>query len=326
MISAATIRAAIPGVLTDAYFPELPNHYRGKVRDNYDLPDGRRILISTDRQSAFDQILAAVPFKGQLLTQIARFWFEATADIAPNHVLDYPDPNVVVGRRLGMLPVEMVVRDYLTGSTETSIWPMYRDGRRMMYGVNFPDGLRKNDPLPATVITPTTKAAAGSHDAPVTPKEVVERGLLSQAQWDEVADLSLRLFARGREMAAKRGLILVDTKFEFGLDSAGRITLADEILTPDSSRYWKKVSYAKHHAKGEEPENLDKEFLRLWIAGRCDPYREPIPAIPEETLIEFAGKYIALYEKVTGRRFKAPPADEPVRTRIRRNLAPYFPK
>jgi phosphoribosylaminoimidazole-succinocarboxamide synthase len=326
MISAATIRAAIPGVLTDAHFPELPNHYRGKVRDNYDLPDGRRILISTDRQSAFDQILAAVPFKGQLLTQIARFWFEATADIAPNHVLDYPDPNVVVGRRLDMLPVEMVVRDYLTGSTETSIWPMYRDGRRRMYGVNFPEGLRKNDPLPATVITPTTKAAAGSHDAPVTPKEVVERGLLGQAQWDEVADLSLRLFARGREMAAKRGLILVDTKFEFGLDSFGRITLADEILTPDSSRYWKKASYARRHAKGEEPENLDKEFLRLWIASRCDPYREPIPAIPEETLIEFTGKYIALYEKVTAREFKAPPADEPVRERIRRNLAPYFPK
>ncbi len=326
MISAAAIRAAIPGVLTDAHFPELPNHYRGKVRDNYDLPDGRRILISTDRQSAFDQILAAVPFKGQLLTQIARFWFEATADIAPNHVLDYPDPNVVVGRRLDMLPVEMVVRDYLTGSTETSIWPMYRDGRRMMYGVSFPEGLRKNDPLPASVITPTTKAAAGSHDAPVTPKEVVERGLLSQAQWDEVADLSLRLFARGREMAAGRGLILVDTKFEFGLDPSGRITLADEILTPDSSRYWKKASYAKRHAKGEEPENLDKEFLRLWIAGRCDPYREPIPAIPEETLIEFAGKYIALYEKVTGRGFKAPAAGEPVRARIRRSLASYFPR
>jgi phosphoribosylaminoimidazole-succinocarboxamide synthase len=143
MISADTIRAAIPGVLTEAHFPELPGYYRGKVRENYDLPDGRRILISTDRQSAFDQILAAVPFKGELLTQIARFWFEATADIAANHVLDYPDPNVVVGRRLAMLPVEMVVRDYLTGSTETSIWPMYRDGRRAMYGLHLPDGLQQ---------------------------------------------------------------------------------------------------------------------------------------------------------------------------------------
>src|SRR5262249_5852952 len=157
------------------------------------------------------------------------FWFEATADVAPNHVISYPDPNVVIGRRLAMLPVEMVVRDFLTGSTETSIWPMYRDGRRMMYGIHFLDGLSKNDKLPATIITPTTKAAAGSHDAPVTPKEIVERGLLTQAQWDEVAGLSLRLFVRGREMAAKRGLILVDTKFEFGLDPGGKITLADEI-------------------------------------------------------------------------------------------------
>jgi phosphoribosylaminoimidazole-succinocarboxamide synthase len=324
MISADTIRAAIPGVLTEAEFPELPGYYRGKVRENYDLPGGRRILISTDRQSAFDQILVAVPFKGELLTQIARFWFEATADIAANHVLGYPDPNVVVGRRLAMLPVEMVVRDYLTGSTETSIWPMYRDGRRAMYGLHLPDGLRKNDKLPGTVITPTTKAAAGSHDAPVTPAEIVERGLLSQAQWDEVAALSLKLFERGRVMAAKRGLILVDTKFEFGLDESGRMILADEILTPDSSRYWKTASYGERHRRGEEPENLDKEFLRLWIAARCDPYREPIPAIPEATLIEFTGKYIALYESVTGKEFRAPAASEPVKARIRRNLAPFF--
>src|SRR5262249_31066614 len=190
--------------------------------------------------------------------------------------------------------------------------------------IHFPEGLSKNDKLPATVITPTTKAAVGSHDTPVTPGELVERGLLSRAQWDEVAALSLRLFARGREMAARRGLILVDTKFEFGLDPDGKITLADEILTPDSSRYWKKGSYAERHRKGEEPENLDKEFLRLWIAARCDPYREPIPAIPAETLIEFAGKYIALYETVTGRAFTAPCASEPVRARIRRNLAPFF--
>ncbi len=266
-----------------------------------------------------------MPYKGQLLTQIARYWFEATSDVARNHVLEYPDPNVVVGRRLAMLPVEMVVRDYLTGSTETSIWPMYRDGRRAMYGIHLPDGLRKNDKLPSTVITPTTKASTGSHDTPVTPAETVERGLLTQAQWDEVAALSLKLFERGRTMAAKRGLILVDTKFEFGLDESGRITLADEILTPDSSRYWKRASYGKRHQRQEEPESLDKEFLRLWIAARCDPYREPIPAIPEETLIEFTGKYIALYEAVTGCSFEAPPAGEPVKARIRRNLAPFFP-
>lgn len=324
MLSAAAIRAAIPGVLTEAEFPQLPNYYRGKVRENYDLPDGRRILISTDRQSAFDQVLAAVPFKGQVLTQTARFWFEATKDICPNHVIEYPDPNVVVGRRLDMLPIEMVVRDYLTGSTDTSIWSMYKAGRRTMYGLDFADGMVKNDKLPSTILTPTTKAEVGGHDAPVSPQEVVARGLLTQAQWDELARLSLALFARGREIAARNGLILVDTKFEFGVDGEGRITLADEILTPDSSRYWKADSYAARHAKGEEPESLDKEFLRIWIAGRCDPYKDPIPAIPDDTLVEFSAKYIALFEAVTGQTFEAPSASESVKERIRGNLERYF--
>jgi phosphoribosylaminoimidazole-succinocarboxamide synthase len=325
MLDADTIRAAIPNVLTEAHFPELPNYYRGKVRENYDLPDGSRILISTDRQSAFDQVLAAVPFKGQVLTQTARFWFEATADICPNHVLDYPDPNVVVGRRLEMLPVEMVVRDYITGSTDTALWTLYNKGNRTPYGVALPEGLRKNDKLPGTILTPTTKAAAGGHDAPITPAEIVAQKLLTQRQWDEVAALSLALFARGREIAARHGLILVDTKFEFGVDPLGRITLADEILTPDSSRYWQAGSYAARHAAGEEPESLDKEFLRLWIAARCDPYREPIPAIPDDTLVDFARKYVSLYETVTGRTFDAPPIHEPVKQRIRRNLARFFP-
>lgn len=325
MISEDVLRAAIPAVLTEAHFPELPNYYRGKVRENYDLPDGRRILVSTDRQSAFDQVLAAVPFKGQVLTQTARFWFEQTADICPNHVIEYPDPNVVVGRRLDMLPVEVVVRDYLTGSTDTAIWTMYKSGARKLYGIDFPDGMSKNDKLAATILTPTTKATtAGGHDHPITPAEIVAEGLLTQKQWDEVAEIALKLFARGREIAARNGLILVDTKFEFGTDAEGRITLADEILTPDSSRYWRADSYAARHAAGQEPESLDKEFLRLWIAGRCDPYKEPIPEIPDETLVDFSRRYIDLYEKVTGRTFTAPKPGETVKERIRRNLAPYF--
>jgi phosphoribosylaminoimidazole-succinocarboxamide synthase len=230
----------------------------------------------------------------------------------------------VVGRRLDMLPIEMVVRDYLTGSTDTSIWSMYKAGRRQMYGLDFPDGLVKNDKLPGTILTPTTKAAVGGHDAPISPAEIVATGLLTQAQWDELARLSLALFARGREIAAKNGLILVDTKFEFGVDGDGRITLADEILTPDSSRYWRAANYGERHARGEEPESLDKEFLRLWIAARCDPYTQPIPAIPDDTLVEFSRKYIALFEAVTGRAFDAPPDGEPVKERIRRNLARYF--
>ena len=312
--------------LTEANFSELPNFQEGKVRDSYDLPDGRRIMITTDRQSAFDRVLAAVPFKGQVLNQTARFWFDQTADICPNHVLGYPDPNIVVAKNLSMLPVEMVVRDYITGSTETSIWPMYERGERVLYGIQFPDGLVKNQKLPETILTPTTKAEQGDHDAPITAEGIVARGLLSQEQWDELARLSLAIFARGREVAARNGLILVDTKYEFGLDEDGRITLADEVHTPDSSRYWHAASYADRLAAGKEPESLDKEFLRLWIAERCDPYKDPIPEIPPETLVEFSEKYIALYELVTGQPFERPSVDRPVHDRVRANLAAAFPE
>lgn len=318
-------RRALAGVLTDAEFPELPAFHRGKVRDSYDLPDGRRVMIATDRQSAFDHVLAAVPYKGQVLTQTARFWFEQTADICPNHVIGYPDPNVVVAKTLDILPIEMVVRDYMTGSTETSIWPMYERGERLLYGHHFADGLSKNEKLPETIITPTTKASAGEHDAPVTAAEILEKGVLTQAQWDDVSEKSLAVFARGRDIAARNGLILVDTKFEFGLDEDGRIVLADEILTPDSSRYWKADSYEGRFAAGEEPESLDKEFLRLWVRGQCDPYSEPIPEIPADTLLEFAGKYVALYETVTGRSFDFSDTIIPVRERVRSALTGAFP-
>jgi len=319
-------RQALAGVLTDAHFPELPNFQRGKVRDSYDLPDGRRIMVATDRQSAFDRVLAAVPFKGQTLTQTARFWFDETADLCPNHVLDYPDPNVVVGRRLAMLPVEFVVRDYLTGSTETSIWPRYQRGAREVYGHRLPDGLVKNAKLPKTLITPTTKGGAGEHDRPVSALEIVAEGLMSRDLWDEAAARSLAVFARGREIAARHGLILVDTKFEFGLDEAGRLVLADEILTPDSSRYWHAASYRERHARGAEPDSLDKEFLRLWIRERCDPYREPIPEIPEETLLAFSARYVRLFETVTGQAFRYPDPERPVRARVLAALASTFPE
>ncbi len=324
MIDEQMIRSQVDNVLTDATVAELPNHYQGKVRDTYVLDDGRMIIIATDRQSAFDKNLAAVPFKGQVLTQTARFWFEATEDICANHVIEYPDPNVVVCKNLDMLPVEMVVRDYMTGSTNTSIWPMYRDGAREMYGVTFPDGLEKNQKLPETILTPTTKAAQGEHDAPITPAEIVSQGLLSQERWDELAELSLAVFARGRELAAERGLILVDTKFEFGLDENGKVCLADEILTPDSSRYWLADSYADKLAAGENPEGLDKEFLRLWVSERCDPYKDEIPEIPADTLVEFSGRYIRLYETVTGQSFAAEADERPVLERIRENLSGYF--
>jgi phosphoribosylaminoimidazole-succinocarboxamide synthase len=223
-----------------------------------------------------------------------------------------------------MLPVEMVVRDYMTGSTNTSIWPMYRDGAREMYGVTFPDGLDKNQKLPETILTPTTKAAQGEHDAPITPEGIVEQGLLTQDRWDELAELSLAVFARGRELAGERGLILVDTKFEFGLDENGEVCLADEILTPDSSRYWLQESYEEKMVAGENPDGLDKEFLRLWVNERCDPYKDAIPEIPDDTLVEFSGRYIRLFESVTGLDFAAEADGVPVLDRIRKNLASYI--
>ena len=310
-------------VLEEATLPELPNHYRGKVRDNYDLADGRRILITSDRISAFDRHLAAIPFKGQVLTQTARYWFEQTADICPNHVLAYPDPNVVVGRRLDILPVEIVVRGYLAGTTSTSVLTRYRAGEREMYGHRFPDGMRPNEVLPRAIITPTTKAGHGDHDAPLTEAEILERGLLTPAQWGSLSDTALALFARGQEMAARRGLILADTKYEFGTDPEGRIVLADEVHTPDSSRYWFAASYPARFEAGEAPESFDKDVLRSWVVARCDPYRDPIPEIPQDVILGAAAIYIRAYETITGETFVLPdPAEVPLE-RIRRNLAGF---
>ena len=316
----------LAGVLTEAEFPELPGYQCGKVRESYDLGDGRRLMIATDRQSAFDHVLAAVPDKGHVLTATAAFWFEHTADICPNHVIEYPDPNVIIAKELNMLPVEMVVRDYITGTTDTSIWTMYAKGARTVYGQTLPDGLVKNDKLPGTIITPTTKGAVGGHDHPITAEDIVGQGLLSQAQWDEAAQKSLALFARGREIAAANGLILVDTKYEFGLDENGVVTIADEIHTPDSSRYWRAETYASRHAAGDEPENLDKEFLRLWVRARCDPYHDPLPEIPAETLIEFSNKYVSLYEAITGKTFHRADPSVPVKHRIRAALSQALPE
>ena len=311
-------------VLADATIPELPNHYRGKVRDNYDLPDGRRIIIASDRLSAFDRILAAIPHKGQVLTQTARYWFDRTADICPNHVLEYPDPNVVIGRRLNILPVEIVVRDYLAGTTGTSILSLYKQGRRSMYGHTLPDGLRDNQRLPQPIITPTSKAVDAGHDAPMTPDEILDQGLLTTQQWDAVSAYALALFARGQSLAAEKGLILVDTKYEFGTDADGRITLADEIHTADSSRYWIADTYRAKFAAGERPDSFDKDFMRAWVAARCDPYADAIPEIPAAMIADTSKVYIQAFEIITGQTFAPPTAGEPVLARIRRNLAPYY--
>ena len=311
-------------VLADATIPELPSHYKGKVRENYDLPDGRRIIIATDRLSAFDVILTAIPFKGQVLTQTARYWFDRTADICPNHVLGYPDPNVVIGQRLDILPVEIVVRGYLAGTTGTSILPRYKRGERSMYGVTLPEGLRDNEKLPEAIITPTSKAFDGGHDEPLSPADILGQRLLTKEQWDAVSAYALALFARGQKLAAERGLILVDTKYEFGTDKDGRIVLADEIHTPDSSRYWIADSYDEALRSGARPKSFDKDFIRGWVTERCDPYKEPIPPIPAELVEQTAQVYIQACEAITGQPFEPDLTGASVLERVRTNLRPYF--
>lgn len=316
-------------VLDHARIPELPNPYFGKVRDCYDLPatatePARRILISSDRISAFDRILAAIPYKGQVLTQLARWWFDRTADICPNHVLAYPDPNVVIGKHVTILPVEVVVRGYLAGTTSTSVLTQYKAGVRSMYGHTLPDGLRDNQVLPAAIITPTSKAFDGGHDEPLTADEIVSQGLLTAAQWAEVSAKALALFARGQKMAAERGLILVDTKYEFGLDAEGQILIADEIHTPDSSRYWIASGYQAAFEAGTRPPSFDKDVIRSWVGARCDPYKDPIPEIPAEMIEKTSRVYIDAYEQITGERFVPDLSGETPLARVRANLAPWF--
>jgi phosphoribosylaminoimidazole-succinocarboxamide synthase len=310
-------------VLDDAYIPELPNYYKGKVRDNYDLPNGNRIIVATDRLSAFDRILTAVPFKGRVLTQTARYWFENTGDICPNHVVGYPHPNVVVGKRLEILPVEIVVRGYLAGTTSTSILTKYKAGERRMYGVTLADGMQANEQLAEPIITPTTKAFDGGHDEPLSGAEILDKGLLTEAQWNTVSAYALALFKRGQQVSAERGLILADTKYEFGTDAEGTVILADEIHTSDSSRYWMAETYPAALANGSRPESFDKDFIRAWVAERCDPYKDDIPAIPTELAAQASQVYIHAYEMITGQTFDRSQAENPLAD-IRKALSVYF--
>ncbi|MBX9456206.1 MAG: phosphoribosylaminoimidazolesuccinocarboxamide synthase [Rhizobium sp.] len=310
-------------VLDDASIPELPNRYKGKVRENYDLPDGSRIIIATDRISAFDRVLACIPFKGAVLTQTARYWFEKTSDICPNHVLSYPHPNVVIGTRLDILPVEIVVRGYLAGSTSTSILTKYRAGEREMYGVRLPDGLKDNQKLDQPLITPTSKEFDGGHDEPLSPAQILDQNLLTKEQWDTVSRYALALFQRGQDLSARNGLILADTKYEFGTDRDGNIILADEIHTPDSSRFWIADTYEAAFADGRRPKSFDKDFIRSWVVERCDPYRDPIPAIPEDLILQTSDVYLQAYKTITGKTFQRDMNPRPLEA-IREALRPYF--
>eukprot|EP00276_Gloeochaete_wittrockiana_P001145 CAMPEP_0184672396 /NCGR_PEP_ID=MMETSP0308-20130426/86075_1 /TAXON_ID=38269 /ORGANISM="Gloeochaete witrockiana, Strain SAG 46.84" /LENGTH=333 /DNA_ID=CAMNT_0027119719 /DNA_START=138 /DNA_END=1139 /DNA_ORIENTATION=+ len=272
--------------------------YEGKVRDTYTLED-RLILITTDRQSAFDRVLAAIPFKGQVLNQVSSWWFERTGDIVPNHVLAIPDPNVTVAKKCAVFPIEFVVRGYITGTTDTALWTVYNKGIRNYCGNSLPDGMIKNQKLTGNIITPTTKEK--SHDRPISPEEIVSEGWMTREDWDRARDIALKLFAFGQKVAAEHGLLLVDTKYELGKDADGNILLVDEIHTPDSSRYWIASSYEERMAQGKEPENIDKEFLRLWFVANCDPYNDKdLPPAPKDLVVELSRRYIQLYETITG--------------------------
>jgi phosphoribosylaminoimidazole-succinocarboxamide synthase len=324
MVDLTKVQPYLNQALGDIDIAGLPNHSTGKVRDSYDLADGRRIIIASDRLSAFDQVLTTIPLKGQALTQIARFWFEATKDICPNHIEAFPHPNVTLCQHLTIMPIEIVVRRYLTGTTNTSIWPMYKAGQRHIYGIDFPDGLRENQVLPHAIVTPTTKASIGGHDEPISAAEIIERGLLTQEQWQTVSIYALALFQRGTEIARDHGLILADTKYEFGFDPAGRIVLADEIHTPDSSRYWLLKSYDERFQAGTKPESFDKDVVRNWVAARCDPYKDPIPAIPDEMRLQAAATYISVYETITGKGFDWPDPSVSPLSSIRAALTRYM--
>lgn len=313
MLTHEQILNAIPDCLDNTDFPELGEKYAGKVRDVY-VYGKERTLITTDRISAFDRVLGLIPYKGQVLNQLSAWWFDNTADLLPNHLISVPDPNVTIANNAEPLPVEVVVRGYITGVTKTSLWYLYAQGERRPYGIQLPDGLRKNDSLPQPIITPTTKAAQGGHDERITKEEIVARGLVSADLWAEVEMAALALFARGQALAQRAGLVLVDTKYEMGLVN-GRLTLIDEIHTPDSSRYWLADGY---QPGADEPENFDKEFLRKWYAAQG--YRgdgEP-PQMPPNLIAQVAARYMAAYEKLTGQVFV--PGEQPVFERIKRNL------
>lgn len=289
---------------------------QGKVRDSWRL-DGQRIIVHTDRQSAFDVVLGTIPFKGQVLTRLAAWWFARTADILPNHLIAMLDPNVLVVKDATVWPVEMVIRGYITGVTKTALWTGYAQGRREMYGLHFPDGLQKNELLPQPVITPTSKAESGGHDEPLSREEILGRGLVPPAVYEAMEEATRRLFARGQAVAAERGLILVDTKYEFG-DVDGELMLIDELHTPDSSRFWLAESYAERFARAEEPETFDKEFLRRWYVAQGYQGEGEPPPLPPDLAKRMSRLYIAAYERITGEPFV--PDEEPPPARIVRNL------
>ena len=300
---------------------DFPREYKGKVRDRFDLGN-TFALITTDRQSAFDRILASIPFKGQVLNQTSAWWFQKTSEIVQNHIISIPDPNISIVQKAKPFPIEFIVRGFITGSSNTSLWVNYSSGHREYCGITFPDGLSKNQRLPIPVITPTTKEE--EHDRPIAPEEIISEGWMREEHWQEASTKALELFSFGQETAERNGLILVDTKYEMGLNEKNEVIVLDELHTPDSSRYWIKDGYEERISLGKEPQNIDKEFLRLWFKNNCNPYDDEIlPEAPKELVIELSLRYIYLYEKITGQTFDFS-MSENINNRMSENLNIYL--
>ena len=296
----------------------LPGKTTGKVRDIYHPGDGKLLLVTTDRLSAFDRVLGAAPFKGQVLNQLSAWWFEQIQEIIPSHLIALPDPNALLAQEVEPFPVEVIVRGYISGVTKTALWYRYDLGEREIYGHRFPEGLTKNQKLPESIITPTTKGGPTGHDERLTCAEVTEKGYLDAATWEQIQQAALAIFALGQEVAAKAGLILVDTKYEFGRAPDGRVMIIDEVHTPDSSRYWKADTYIQRIAEGLEPENFDKEFVRLEYAAQGYRGDGAPPEMPADLWVRVAERYITLYESLTGQIFE--PGAYPVGPRLEKNI------
>tara|TARA_B000000441_G_scaffold126697_1_gene105837 strand:+ start:87 stop:1076 length:990 start_codon:yes stop_codon:yes gene_type:complete len=315
------ISVELDNTLTETALGSL-NKKTGKVRDQYDL--GKYLaLITTDRQSAFDRVLASIPFKGQVLNMASAWWFDKTKHIIDNHVINMADPNVIIAKKCEVFPIEFVVRGFITGSTSTSLWTVYNNGDREYCGNILPEGLEKNQRLESNMLTPTTKEE--HHDRPIAPSEIVSEKWMTQDDWDYCSQKALELFEFGQKKAKENGMILVDTKYEMGKDEDGNILLIDEIHTPDSSRYWVADTYEDRMKNGEEPQNIDKEFLRLWFVDNCDPYKDKeLPPAPKELIVELSSRYIYLYETITGGVFPFPDRDKTIQKRINENLKEYL--
>jgi phosphoribosylaminoimidazole-succinocarboxamide synthase len=295
-----------------------PDKQHGKVRDWYSLPGQKRLIVTSDRLSAFDRNLAVVPYKGQVLNQLAAWWFDKTRDVIPNHLINLPDPNCAIVQEVEPLPIEVIVRGYITGVTSTALWYRYSIGERDIYGYHFPDGLRKNQKLLEPITTPTTKGGVTGHDERLTCAEVVEKGYLDSDAWEKIQAAALQIFKRGQQVAEQAGLILVDTKYEFGKTKEGEIILIDEVHTPDSSRFWKAENYNERFEQGLDPENFDKEFIRIAYAELGYRGDGQPPQVPELLWVQVCQRYIAIYEMLTGLPFE--PAAYPAEARIRENL------